>query len=52
MSRNPALQQMLTSLPDAEQDEAWSEIEEALARFETNGRCEGPCEILVAVAKK
>jgi SAM-dependent methyltransferase len=44
-----ALHQMLSGLSDLEKDEAWSEIEEALMQFETNGQFEGPCEMLVAV---
>lgn len=47
-----ALHQMLAGLSDVEQDEAWSEIEEALGQFETNGQFEGPCEMLVAVGSK
>jgi SAM-dependent methyltransferase len=47
-----ALHQMLSGLSDTEQDEAWSEIEEALGQFETNGQFEGPCEMLVAVGMK
>lgn len=47
-----ALHQMLSGLSDTEQDEAWSEIEEALGQFETNGQFEGPCEMLVAVGTK
>lgn len=47
-----ALHQMLASLTDAEQDEAWDEIEQALGQFETDDRFEGPCEMLVAVGKK
>jgi SAM-dependent methyltransferase len=44
-----ALHQMLSGLSNIEQDEAWSEIEEALTQFEVNGQFEGPCEMLVAV---
>jgi SAM-dependent methyltransferase len=47
-----ALHQMLSGLSDAEQDEAWNEIEEALGQFENNGQFEGPCEMLVAVGTK
>lgn len=43
---------MLSGLSDAEQDEAWIEIEEALREFETNGQFEGPCEMLIAVGTK
>jgi ubiquinone/menaquinone biosynthesis C-methylase UbiE len=38
-----ALHQMLSGLPDGEQDEAWNEIEEALGQFETEGQFVGPC---------
>ena len=47
-----ALHQMLSGLSDAEQDDAWNEIEEALGEFENNGHFEGPCEMLVAVGTK
>jgi SAM-dependent methyltransferase len=47
-----ALHQMLSGLSDHQQDEAWSEIEEALGQFESNGQFEGPCEMLVAVGRK
>ena len=47
-----ALHQMLSSLSDTEKDDAWDEIEEALAQFESNGQFEGPCEMLVAVGTK
>jgi SAM-dependent methyltransferase len=47
-----ALHQMLSGLSDAQQDEAWNEIEEALGQFEMNGQFEGPCEMLVAVGTK
>jgi len=47
-----ALHQMLSGLSDAEQDEAWAEIEESLQQFEINGQFEGPCEMLVAVGTK
>lgn len=47
-----ALHQMLAGLPEPEQDDAWAEIEEALGAFETDGRFEGPCEMLVASATK
>jgi hypothetical protein len=47
-----ALHQMLSGLSDAEKDDAWNEIEEALSQFERNGQFEGPCEMLVAVGTK
>lgn len=47
-----ALHQMLGGLPEQEKDDAWAEIEEALAAFESGGRFEGPCEMLVASATK
>ena len=47
-----ALHQMLSGLSNAEQDEAWNEIEQALGQFESNGQFEGPCEMLVAVGSK
>jgi hypothetical protein len=47
-----ALHQMLGGLSEQEQDDAWAEIEQALSAFETDGRFEGPCEMLVACATK
>ena len=47
-----ALHQMLSGLSDMEQDDAWCEVEEALAQLETNGQFEGPSELLVAVGSK
>lgn len=47
-----ALHQMLSGLSEPEKDNAWAEIEEALGQFEHDGRFEGPCEMLVAVATK
>lgn len=47
-----ALHQMLSGLSDAEQDDTWSEIEDALGAYEAAGQFEGPCEMLVAVGTK
>jgi SAM-dependent methyltransferase len=47
-----ALHQMMSSLSDAEQDDAWQEIEESLCQFERNGQFEGPCKMLIAVGSK
>jgi len=47
-----ALHQMLGGLTAPEQDDAWAEIETALGAFETDGRFEGPCEMLVASGVK
>jgi len=43
-----ALHQMLAGLSEREREEAWSEIERELSRYETAGGFEGPCELLVA----
>ena len=43
-----ALHQMLAGLSEAEREEAWSEIERELSRYETARGFEGPCELLVA----
>ncbi len=45
-----ALHQMLGGLDQTERDAAWSEIEEALGRFETSSGFSGPCELLVVGA--
>jgi len=42
-----ALHQMLVGLGDAEREDAWSEIERELSRFEAADGFEGPCELLV-----
>ena len=47
-----ALHQMLASLPQEEQAEVWSEIEQALAEFEGPEGFVGPCEMVVAVGTK
>ncbi len=43
-----ALHQMLAGLEDAEQEEAWREIERELSRFDTGSGFAAPCELLVA----
>jgi SAM-dependent methyltransferase len=47
-----ALHQMLGGLSDTEREEAWTEIEHELTRFETPKGFEGPCELLVASGAK
>lgn len=47
-----ALHQMLGGLSAPEQDAAWAEIEEALGAFESAGRFEAPCQMLVAAATR
>jgi SAM-dependent methyltransferase len=47
-----ALHQMLDGLDDAAKSAAWDEVGEKLAAFETNGRFEGPCVMVVAVGRK
>jgi SAM-dependent methyltransferase len=47
-----ALHQMLASLPPAERDDIWAEIEDALRQFETADGLVGPCELLVASATR
>lgn len=47
-----ALHQMLAALPEGERDGVWSDIEAALARFETSDGFAGPCELLVASGTK
>jgi SAM-dependent methyltransferase len=42
-----ALHQMLSGLPRADQDAAWTEINHALAQFEEPDGFVGPCEMLV-----
>lgn len=47
-----ALHQMLSSLSDIEQDEAWEEIEQALRQYENGQQFEGPCKMLIAVGTR
>ena len=47
-----ALHQMLASLPEAERDGVWADIEDALRRFDTADGFVGPCELLVAAGTK
>jgi hypothetical protein len=43
-----ALHQMLAGLAEPEREDAWEEIERELSQFESGGRFEGPCELIVA----
>jgi SAM-dependent methyltransferase len=43
-----ALHQMMARLSEPEREEAWSEIEDELAQFETEQGFEGPCEMIVS----
>lgn len=47
-----ALHQMLAGLSEAERDEAWVEVEEALRQFEGPDGFSGPCELLVGAGTK
>jgi SAM-dependent methyltransferase len=47
-----ALHQMLSGLSESERDEAWVEIETALAAFEGPDGFVGPCEMVVAAGIK
>ena len=47
-----ALHQMLAGLDEAGREAAWTEIEEALGRFEGPDGFEGPCELIVAAGTK
>lgn len=47
-----ALHQMLAGLPEAAREEAWDEIERELARYETAGGFESPCEVIVGLGVK
>ena len=47
-----ALHQMLAGLPEEQREEAWAEIDEALARFEGPDGFTGPCEMLVVTGTK
>ena len=47
-----ALHQMLSGLSESERNEAWTEIETALAAFQGPDGFVGPCELLVAAGTK
>jgi ubiquinone/menaquinone biosynthesis C-methylase UbiE len=47
-----ALHQMMSSLPDAEKQSVWDEIEHDLKQFETGHGFTGPCEMIVAVGSR
>jgi ubiquinone/menaquinone biosynthesis C-methylase UbiE len=47
-----ALHQMMAGLSEVEREDAWSEIEQALSRFETDDGFEGPCELIVSAGTR
>jgi SAM-dependent methyltransferase len=47
-----ALQQMLSALPEGEQEATWQEIEHELRAFEGDGRFEADTELIVGAATK
>ncbi|MEZ5930820.1 MAG: methyltransferase domain-containing protein [Alphaproteobacteria bacterium] len=47
-----ALHQMLGGLDEAAKSAAWNEVGESLAAFQSNGRFEGPCAMVIAVGRK
>jgi len=47
-----ALHQMLSGLPEEQREEAWAEIDGALAEFEGPDGFSGPCEMFVATGTK
>jgi len=47
-----ALHQMLSGLGEPEREQVWSEVEEALARFDTAAGFAAPCELLVVAASR
>lgn len=47
-----ALHQMLSGVPEQDRPAVWTEIEAALARFDTPAGFVGPCELLVASGVK
>jgi SAM-dependent methyltransferase len=47
-----ALHQMMAGLSADEQEETWSEIEQELRQFESDGAFVGPCEIVIGVGTK
>ena len=47
-----ALHQMLAGLPEADREQAWQEIGNALAEFDGPDGFVGPCEMLVISASR
>lgn len=47
-----ALHQMMAALSEAEREQTWAEIAQALAPFETQGGFVGPCEMLVGAGTR
>lgn len=47
-----ALHQMLAGLGAAKQEETWAEVEAAMRQFEGPGGFVGPCELVVAAARR
>jgi SAM-dependent methyltransferase len=47
-----ALHQMLAGLPQAEQEDTWAEMEIAMRQFEGPEGFAGPCELVVAAARR
>jgi ubiquinone/menaquinone biosynthesis C-methylase UbiE len=47
-----ALHQMMAAMSEGERAETWTEIQAALARFETQDGFVGPCEMLVGAGSK
>lgn len=47
-----ALHQMMSGLSEAEREETWREIEQALGQFENAEGFEGPCELVVGAGVK
>jgi hypothetical protein len=43
---------MMSAMSEAERTETWKEIEQALAKFETQDGFTGPCEMLVGAGTK
>jgi hypothetical protein len=43
---------MMAGLSADEQEETWSEIEQELRQFESDGDFVGPCEIVIGVGTK
>ena len=47
-----ALHQMLSALPESEQNAVWDEILQELSQFKSNGEFMGPCELVVGAGTK
>ena len=47
-----ALHEMMSAMSEAERQDTWAEVYQALQQFESAGGFEAPCEILISAGTK